>query len=138
MSRENKYRVWEVEAKYMSTVSSLNWTMAGIQWYGPGVGSGWCGLDPSFNWDSERAGDKPKHVDILMQYTGLHDKNEVEIYEGSLVKCPYMFDGVREIAFNKLGTVCTVNEGGQTSIDTFMLDEIEVVGSVHQNPELLK
>ena len=80
---------------------------------------------------------------ILEQYFNLNDKKRTKefpngqpMYDGDLVICPYRFDGIRLLSSNKLGHVCTIDSNGQTSIDIYMLEEIEVVGTIHQNPEL--
>ena len=77
----------------------------------------------------------------LMQYTGLKDKNGVEIYEGDIVLCLYYSSQDRDtriVEYDKqLGFIPM-----QEPID---YDEVyasgehwEVIGNIHQNPELFK
>jgi len=67
---------------------------------------------------------------IVMQYTGLKDKNNKEIYEGDVVKTPIGTGMV----FDRLG--CWFIEG-QKELGYFHSYELEVVGNIYENPELL-
>ena len=73
----------------------------------------------------------------LMQYTGLEDKNGVEIYEGDIVK-PFPEDDYAQIIFMS-GTfkIASRRKNGNYLCWKYMKEEIEVIGNIYENPELL-
>ena len=111
MTRLIKFRAWDKEIKVMRS------------------------------WVQERSGNQPlghfftRQDYELMQFTGLLDKNGKEIYEGDIMKTPY-------------GNYAVEFDIGQFQYENFdhygvngegpCLDEGEIIGNIHENPELLK
>ncbi len=68
------------------------------------------------------------------QFTGLHDKNGKEIYEGDIVRC---WGGEYCQGYWEFDKTFVIKN---TSYDIIMLEEsehIEVIGNIYENPELL-
>ena len=122
--REIKFRAWDTENNEM------------------------CQIDAVFLDDGDVEGRRPsggaavleKGEYTLMQYTGLKDRNGVEIYEGDIfdngrVKGVVVWDN------NGYWTVNVINDKKWVPEHYRLVtygDNYEVIGNIHENPELLK
>ena len=120
MNREIKFRMWHKKSKKMFDVESINFK------------------DRSLNmWNSVMYTLSTFSLDdvILMQYTGLHDKNGKEIYEGDILKGTFYgfpmpeYDYAFQIYWDEK------EKGFMASY--FEPSECEVIGNIYDNPELL-
>lgn len=72
-----------------------------------------------------------KEFQIWEQFTGLTDKNGKEIFEGDIVKFKVVSNYQLPIQFNN----GSFQPKGWANIN---LKDCEVIGNIHQNPELLE
>ena len=134
MNREIKFRAWHKDLKKMFKIGQI--TLEKGIWNFESNDRDFIGMSipyqPSF---------------VLMQYTGLHDKNGKEIYEGDIVS-KEVFDDTKPNYINKsyakvvyieeLAGFYLVNKSNkilwEVADDKY---NIEVVSTIYDNPELL-
>ena len=72
------------------------------------------------------------------QYTGLHDKNGKEIYEGDIVKIKYRDEDIGKVIYEHNGfSIDVTNMNKNYGRVSFVNNFIEVIGNICDNPELL-
>lgn len=133
--RDIKFRAWDEGKKMMHL--DFEFIRSGIN------GDDWV----VFKSDKQPLNSKPHPLENpffnqqlkIMQYTGLKDKNDKEIYEGDIVKTKYQ--KMAKIVWDNENT-CFATE----TVDKVVKDERmyclkdieEIIGNVCDNPELLK
>ena len=123
--REIKFRAWDAYRKRIYEVIEINWLSESIKV---------CGDFAGYRYTNIKSA-------ILMQYTGLKDKNGKEIYEGDIISSDgdlltieYSLDGNHAYYAGY-----RVDEPGlETVMELFNYGELEVIGNIYENPELLE
>lgn len=128
-----KFRAWLPTLKWMCSVSTILFDENSVDVYKTG--------------DTERVTEMSVNQDevILMQSTGLKDKNGVEIFEGDVA----VMDGWRRQVVT-FGTQEVEEEFGSVRIyrgfnlylgggyPNAVMSEFEVIGNIYENPELME
>ncbi|EFU91139.1 YopX family protein [Enterococcus faecalis] len=118
-----KFRAWDKKTKKVRDVLVIDW-LNGLVDLSEG----------NIDYDIE-------NDVILMQSTGLKDKNGVEIFEGDLVYyIPFESHINNSIIVFEKGSFCKkmLRNGKLTSVKFIDSEEYEVIGNIHENPELLE
>lgn len=119
--REIKFRCWDKENKEMLDVEYLHWDDC----------TGEFSIRTTMYSDYFGPSDM-----ILMQYTGLKDKNGKEIYEGDIVKG--MFYGFPMPEYDYIFQIYWDEKEKGFMANYFESSECEVIGNIYENPELLE
>ena len=78
---------------------------------------------------------------LIMQYTGLKDKNGVEIYEGDIIKHPDYYRNTPVIFDDWYSRfACQADEDDESiELNKYTIKAaVKVLGNIYENPELLK
>lgn len=133
--REIKFRAWNADDEEMYPVQSVDFQAATCEVEGDQL---------TLTWRDEM---RTEQEAILMQFTGLKDKNDKPIYEGDIVefeepvmesavlKCPVTFwEGMFVAVWDRSSQVHYFPLNEIKNHD----NDIEVIGNIYENPELLK
>lgn len=129
--REIKFRAWDKKKKKMYEVRSLHNIHSGIN-----VHADLCNPTGGYGTNEDAVISNHysvcDHQDsfIYLQYTGLHDKNGQEIYEGDIVRFD-LYKGERVDVIEWENIANHTSFGGGTHNAT-------VIGNIYENPDLLK
>lgn len=128
MNRVIKFRAWDEVNEYMfiaDGITTATWPLC-------------------YAWNNQEEQNIPIKSEHLMQYTGLEDKNGVLIYEGDIVKTIALSNDhhqrgaiVAVVVEYSMGNFC-LGDSGPTIYPFNVTHEIEVIGNIYENPELLK
>ena len=127
MNRLIKFRAWDFEKNIMLDNHDDDGWLSGTHFF----------LEPSFESINTKF--------AWMQYTGLHDKNGTEIYEGDIVLIDFDVDEepTKSVVEYKSGGFVVEADFGDFDMTTIgwaldITDSITVIGNIYENPELLK
>lgn len=117
MSRELKFRSWNLETKFMYN-NIENGVVVKNQKGEFVIGASFGTICRDVN-------------STIMQFTGLKDKNGIEIYEGDILdtKCVVSF---------KDGMFGIFDKHNYMGLNSYMSKFREVIGNIYENPELLQ
>ena len=118
-NREIKFRAWNKEEKRMVYFD------ANLYEFGKFLVTLEDSLDTFQNW-------------VFQQYTGLKGKNGKEIYEGDIVRAFHkgQYNQIGEVFFEKKRPSFRVRF--KNNKDILVRRDLEVIGNIFENPELLK
>lgn len=97
-------------------------------------------LLPTFNGPVNEIFNDPENDGrvVYMQYTGLKDKNGVDIYEGDIITIPAWRNARFKVVF-EAGMFRAVEGERKISLATFKGEvRCEVIGNIYENPKLLE
>ena len=124
--RKIKFRCWDKVEKrilYHFNIASYDGVIQDIE------------LPYGLKWEGRVMSENKGEDFILMQYTGLLDRNKKEIYEGDIIqgneKQP------NEVFWSECSWMINQDEVSFDMLSEFN-KEMEIIGNIYSNPELIK
>lgn len=121
-----RYRAWLKEDKEMVDVEEIHFYKGEFDFIGDAI-TWMCKSDDC----------------VLMQSTGLTDKNGKEIFEGDVIKVTNLSSWLEVVSFNENKAMFVSKETKREVEETPLYDlfntdifEVEIIGNIHTNPEL--
>ena len=152
--REIKFRAWNKETSKMCDTESLQGMLHTER--NNGIAEGSINMKQS---SVDKANEEYEHL-IFMQYISLKDKNDEEIYEGDVMKGGISYDWREdEMGIVEFGLFKSDNSGDEYSANEvcgwnikpiklqeeddmvngqFIWKDLEIIGNIYENPELLE
>lgn len=135
MSREIKFRVWYPDYKKMHTGDEIDFGNACMD-----IRNG----KLIFNIYEIDYDEAPEYFTesgyVLMQFTGLRDKNGKEVYEGDIIANGDTKPAILQVKFLEGGFCCTAEGILPIDLNCFYPSigcRFEVIGNIYENPELM-
>ena len=133
--REIKFRAWDTVEKRMVEDGE-------VMLWGNGSWGAYREGNEEISPEGDLIGNDP-YTDqdmILMQFTGLHDKNGKEIFEGDIVEYENGNAGYGRPRHEETSrsVIPSLDDHAEYEAMSAFWKEGEVIGNVHQNKELLK
>jgi uncharacterized phage protein (TIGR01671 family) len=128
--REIRFRAWDKTTKTMLYIEPFEYIH---------IMTGKCRFDDGLIDDGHYL---ERDDFILMQFTGLKDKNGKDIYEGDILS---HFEGKYQIIYND-NHACFMADGFYEAryddpcniFEEIERHQVEIIGNIYENPELLK
>ncbi len=133
--REIKFRAWSKSENLMGEVTGFRFSKSQHPFVNARFRKNGKTVDEGYHFGQEDGCDNV----ILMQFTGLYDKNGNEIYEGDIVTG--LFNHTDIIGHIVYGSDATffINRKGLYGIGLNNAEDwLEVIGNIYENQELLK
>jgi uncharacterized phage protein (TIGR01671 family) len=126
--REIKFRAWKHNSKKMYFVTNMIWK------------EDWIGVNSTDSIGINYVDNHCPNEYELMQFTGLTDKNGVEIYEGDILAYrdgEWSYDAI--VTWGDWGWYMVGIEHNDNYIfEDIDADSHEIIGNIYDNPELLR